>query len=333
MTTTKPYAALFDLDGTLFNIDHRLHFIKGTKKDYDGFFAAIPGDTPKENIWDLLYMVWGDGTQIFFVSGRGEECRTASVLQLAKKLEYLLPKHYTEQEIKDYANERLFMRSAGDHRPDYIIKEEIYRKHIEPYYDVRFVVDDRQSVVDMWRRIGLTCLQCEQWDDSKGHKPVPADSASWPKLLHLMVGPSGSGKSTYCAGQFPTWTVLASDDIRFDLCGTVQDQSKNETVFAALHAIAKARLDNGLPVCIDATNLRRKDRLACVALAPEGSIVTYHVIDRPFEDAWKSRDWRGDWIKRHYQTFDSQKAEILRGDDLPNVEVKHVKIEENKDAI
>jgi hypothetical protein len=58
----------------------------------------------------------------------------------------------------------LFMRSEGDHRPDDIIKEELYRSHIEPVYDVQFIFDDRDRVVQMWRRIGLTCFQVANGD-------------------------------------------------------------------------------------------------------------------------------------------------------------------------
>lgn len=31
--------------------------------------------------------------------------------------------------------------------------------HIRDRYDVRVVLDDRDSVVKMWRSLGLTCLQ------------------------------------------------------------------------------------------------------------------------------------------------------------------------------
>lgn len=53
----------------------------------------------------------------------------------------------------------LFMRKKGDYRKDDIIKNEIYIYEIEPIYNVFFVLDDRNSVVDMWRELGLTCLQ------------------------------------------------------------------------------------------------------------------------------------------------------------------------------
>ena len=53
----------------------------------------------------------------------------------------------------------LFMRGYGNHQRDDIVKEELYTKNVKPYYDVELVIDDRQQVVDMWRKLGLTCWQ------------------------------------------------------------------------------------------------------------------------------------------------------------------------------
>jgi hypothetical protein len=50
------------------------------------------------------------------------------------------------------------MRKDGDFRADYIVKQEILDAHI-PKDRVLFVLDDRQQVVDMWRRNGLMCFQ------------------------------------------------------------------------------------------------------------------------------------------------------------------------------
>jgi hypothetical protein len=56
--------------------------------------------------------------------------------------------------------DRLILRKHGDHRKDFEIKKDIYDTQIEPYFNVLFCVDDRKQVVDFWRSIGLTCLQC-----------------------------------------------------------------------------------------------------------------------------------------------------------------------------
>lgn len=49
---------------------------------------------------------------------------------------------------------------CGDNRKDSIVKRELYEKYIEGKYLIRFVLDDRNQMVDMWRNeLGLKCLQ------------------------------------------------------------------------------------------------------------------------------------------------------------------------------
>ena len=65
-------------------------------------------------------------------------------------------------ESSDY---ELFMRPQGDSSKDATIKYELFEKHILGRYYVELVVDDRQQVVDMWRRqLGLTCVQVDYGD-------------------------------------------------------------------------------------------------------------------------------------------------------------------------
>ena len=56
------------------------------------------------------------------------------------------------------------MRQDDDYRFDEIIKEEIYTNNIKDNFKVLFVLDDRTKVVNMWRKIGLTCLQVDNGD-------------------------------------------------------------------------------------------------------------------------------------------------------------------------
>lgn len=56
------------------------------------------------------------------------------------------------------------MRPAGDHRRDAIVKRELFDLHIRHQYRVTHVLDDRTQVVQMWRALGLTCLQVADGD-------------------------------------------------------------------------------------------------------------------------------------------------------------------------
>ena len=54
----------------------------------------------------------------------------------------------------------LHLRSAGDTRKDSIVKREMYENFVKNKYNVLFVLDDRDQVVDMWRNeLGLPCHQ------------------------------------------------------------------------------------------------------------------------------------------------------------------------------
>lgn len=300
-------AVIFDIDGTLADCSHRLHHVTGGNKRWDQFFATMGEDACYAVIRDLVEMCREGDYRILLCSGRPDNYRDVTVAWLDKN---------------DVFYDQLYMRPAGDFRADRVVKSQLLDGIMSDGYEPHFVVDDRPSVVSMWRERGLTCLQCRDWHDDK-----PAVSTA---TLTLMIGPSGAGKSTFLASErarefgIHHSHVLSSDQIRADICGDFKDQTQNDAVFAALHATAKTRLSHGLPVVVDATNLRRKDRMECAELAAKGP-VRYIVIDRPLEEKKRDGGWRNelgfDLYAKHDQTFRSQIKDILRGDDLPNVEV------------
>lgn len=57
--------------------------------------------------------------------------------------------------------DELYMRTPGDMRKDFVIKKELYDAKIKNKYNVQFVLDDRNQIVDMWRGLGMTCLQVD----------------------------------------------------------------------------------------------------------------------------------------------------------------------------
>ena len=54
----------------------------------------------------------------------------------------------------------LMMRPKDDKRADTETKTEIYTNEVAPFYNVLFAIDDRKPVVDMWRGMGIPCLDC-----------------------------------------------------------------------------------------------------------------------------------------------------------------------------
>lgn len=141
-------AIIVDLDGTLADITHRVHFVRDGKKDWPAFNAAMHLDKPKQDIINIVNQ-FDAGWYIFIVTGRFERFR--------KVTEYWLAKH-------NISYDKLLMRKDEDYRADHLIKEEIYLAEIKDRVRVIAVIDDRQSVVDMWRKNRLTCLQCQKGD-------------------------------------------------------------------------------------------------------------------------------------------------------------------------
>lgn len=55
--------------------------------------------------------------------------------------------------------DELWMRPGGDKRGDDIVKAGLFDAHVRGRFNVRMVLDDRDRVVALWRRMGLACWQ------------------------------------------------------------------------------------------------------------------------------------------------------------------------------
>ena len=141
---------LFDIDGTLANIEHRRSFLRKNPQDWKQFNAEMGADTPNHPIVSLYFTLWESSKyNIELVTGRSEEFRKV-----------------TEQWMvwNEIPFNKIHMRKDKDNRADHIIKKEILDELIKLGYEIEFVVDDRQQVVDMWRANGIVCLQCDVGD-------------------------------------------------------------------------------------------------------------------------------------------------------------------------
>lgn len=314
---------IFDIDGTLADVEHRRHHVSGSSSNWGAFFDEMVDDPPLADVVFLAELI-ADGANapaLFLFSGRPESHRP----QTETWLEEHVPSYFAKSEA-------LLMRAADDYRQDTIVKKEMLQVIRGRGYEPRIVVDDRPSVVQMWRDEGITVLAHDSgdWDNT----PI-----TWePGNLHIMIGPAGAGKSTWLRNQLETGTtywltdesaIISTDRLRGQLTGDFRDQSKNDQVFAAAHMMAEARLKSGLDVVIDATNLHAKNRKALLGLLPDGGRAYYYVIDRPLEDKHATAGWRDDivmadgqkLIDKHDQSFKSGLNYILAGDNDPRVTV------------
>jgi len=142
---------IFDIDGTLANGDHRLHHIKKEPKDWRSYFAEAAGDEPIQHMIELCRWLWAKQS-VLFVSGRSDECREATRDWLTKHVIPIVP------------DSALFMRKAGDHRNDDVLKIEMLAEIRALGWEPIMAFDDRNRVVAAWRAAGIPCAQVAEGD-------------------------------------------------------------------------------------------------------------------------------------------------------------------------
>ncbi len=137
---TLPPVIICDIDGTLAIIKDRSPF-DASKCEQD--LINLP-------IAEIVKTYHQLGVKIVLMSGRDENFRSPTTNWLAyNRIPY----------------DELFMRKAGDQRKDSIVKKELFEAEIRGKYFVKFVLDDRNQVVDLWRLdLGLPCLQVNYGD-------------------------------------------------------------------------------------------------------------------------------------------------------------------------
>jgi uncharacterized HAD superfamily protein len=132
---------LVDVDGTLADVRHRVHHIRGRrKKDWKAFFEGMDRDKPIASTVAWVRSL-AEHHDIIIITGRPEEYRARTIVWLQ---ENGIPFH------------DLFMRRDGDHRPDYEIKKEALERW--PKKRIKLVIEDRPPVCDMWLKQGIRCV-------------------------------------------------------------------------------------------------------------------------------------------------------------------------------
>jgi phosphoglycolate phosphatase-like HAD superfamily hydrolase len=151
MIGDKPTAHIFDVDGTLANVDPYLHHVRGTNKDYDAFHQSSIDALPNIDVLLMLNNAVSDRHAILVVTSRKEKWRGLTSLWLAKN------------NIRSHA---LFMRADDDNRPDYEVKKDILDK-INKYWTVVHAVDDNPNVIALWENNQIPTTKIGNWDGIK----------------------------------------------------------------------------------------------------------------------------------------------------------------------
>lgn len=150
---------IFDLDGTLADCRHRLHFInppvsrtssKPLPKDWKSFFEACPNDDIIEHAAAVFYMFRKNPAyEIWVVSGRSDSVK-------AQTEKWLLDHHLHP--------DKLIMRPAAEHMDDDVLKAMWVTSGVIPKERVMMAFDDRDRVVAAWRKLGIPCFQVSEGD-------------------------------------------------------------------------------------------------------------------------------------------------------------------------
>ena len=139
-----PYHIIVDIDGTMTMGPHERHPHDLTK---------VLQDKPRRAVVNLVNRLLRDGYFVTFLSGREgtKQCREDTIEWLHKAIDGRFWTHF-----------QLIMRKEGDHRKDSIINKELFDQHIRGVLNTKFVLDDRDQVVEMWRKtLGIPCFQVD----------------------------------------------------------------------------------------------------------------------------------------------------------------------------
>lgn len=142
---------IFDIDGTLADNEHRQHFLLEKPKNWKAFFAAVADDKPITPVIATCRSIMLH-SEVWFFTGRWDTCRDQT--------KWWLETHVTYSMLPD---EHLVMRRRNDGREDWEVKQEMLDNMLaEDRSRLCGVFDDRQQVVDMWRRNNVQCFRARE---------------------------------------------------------------------------------------------------------------------------------------------------------------------------
>jgi len=140
---------LCDIDGTIADGSHREHHVKGEEKDWNTYYSKLMDDSPIELVCRWIREEIKDRT-VILVSGRPDTYQKETIDWLNL---HQIPFDY------------ILMRSGGDKRPDTQVKADLLK--LLPKEKIVVVIDDRPSVIRMWKENGLRVVpvrgQCEEF--------------------------------------------------------------------------------------------------------------------------------------------------------------------------
>lgn len=130
---------IFDIDGTLADCQHRIHYISGTNKNWNLFYENCSDDIVIKQVSYLIDKFKCD-FKIILLTGRPESNMKLTLDWLDKNNIYF---------------DELVMRKNNDFRKSPEFKKENIFDLINEGYDIFCAFEDRQDCVEMYKSIGV----------------------------------------------------------------------------------------------------------------------------------------------------------------------------------
>ena len=140
-----------DIDGVIADVRHRLHFLRGARRDWDGFFAAASEDAPLAQGRAEIDRAHDEGLDVVYLTGRPERCRASTADWL---------------NAHGFPAAPLHMRPDHDRRPARAFKVDVIRTLQDECGGAR-VVDDDEAVVRAVRDAGFLVVHAN-WMETQG---------------------------------------------------------------------------------------------------------------------------------------------------------------------
>ncbi len=141
-------AIVFDIDGTLADLSHRLKFVSGEHKDWERFYQGVGEDeviVPIAQLFAMYASSLPPDSKLLCITGRPERTRAATLKWFREKI--------------GPEPDAIYMRKDHDFRPDVEVKREWVEKLRAEGYDIRLAFEDRDRVVKLYRDLGIQCCQ------------------------------------------------------------------------------------------------------------------------------------------------------------------------------
>lgn len=140
-----------DLDGTLYDIRHRLHYLHSWKHNRSKFESEeeISKDAIVPQIKEIIHLL-SHKYQIIFLSWRRNTMCDVTISNLARDGIISMP---------------ILMRNSWDWRKDYDVKKDFLYLLLQKH-KIHMAIDDRKQVVDLWKENGIYVLNACQLEDN-----------------------------------------------------------------------------------------------------------------------------------------------------------------------